>query len=367
MTRTRRAYQAAAGYRSNRDNLIAGAYKPGPDTTGPYTVANWTDVNPSSGQVITISTPGIYYGRRFWGQVRVSVAGVVFRECWFAGPKPSTVVVSDPGIIRNFGANPQKFEIWDSVIDPMPWVAERSEPKLSHLAFGIHGGNIKMYRSEVRNIHDPWNWIGPDPAVASAATVQNQEHLLQQCWVHAGYYENNVVPPKDGQPHADGFQTNFGRNLTIRGNYIGGQRDMTGYLTWPGGYNAGDDFFGAGIMLQQEVSNDDGWKIENVLIEDNWIAGGNHGINHSYRSSLPNDFATTVIRRNKFTTRTGSNWNQSYRLSVDNDTSSPPVQASSGPGTYIIKGTNIPSGIYSQNTNEQTGSLVTISPGGINN
>ncbi len=368
MTRAHRTPQAAAGT-FNRSNLIAGVHKPGPNNTGPYIVDTFQDVYPTgSNTYITISSPGTYHGKRYWGQIRVATGladwSVKFVECHFAGHPPEDAVSTDCEMIRAYGSFPSKFEIWDSLIDPRPWLTSAApggaRSELSPYYTGIKGGNIRMYRTEIVSVSDGWNWIGPDGnngSGAGMAAVANQEHLSQQNWYHKCYYANNVVPPNDGQPHSDGIQTNFGRNFTSRGDFIGGQRDVSGFLTWPGGYNAGDDFYGSGIQIKQEVGIYNGTpqyvpavhEITDLVIEDGWIEGCGGGINHAYVSARPASYANSVIQRMKFGMRTGSNWGESLMLSQSGVVDSPPVQQSTGAGWYIIRHTSF-SGLYSNNT-----------------
>lgn len=365
MTLGRRLQRAAGTFVRSRDDLLVGIDKPGPDTTGPYTVEAFEDVYPVGGaSYITISNQGVYYGKRFWGQIRVAAGladwSVQFRECHFVGHEPSQATSGNPEMIRAYGKFPSKYEIWDSLIDPSPWLTSAApggaRSALSPYYTGIRGGNIRMYRSEIRNISDGWNWIGPDGdngSAAGLAAVVAQEHLSQQNWYHKCYYANDVYPPSDGQPHADGIQTNFGRNFTSRGDFIGGDRVMTGFLTWPGGYNAGDDFYGAGVMIKQEVGVYNGTpqyipavhEITNFVVEDGWIEGCGHGVNHAYVSDRAASYAGSAIRRMKFKLRTGSDWGASLRGTGPGST---PVQNTTGPGTYIIRNPSF-SGFYANN------------------
>lgn len=334
-------------------------------------MTNWVDVFPSGGNnSITISTPGTIYGRRYWGTVKVNVTGVIFRECWFVGPDPLSFGPPGTGCVQNFGSNPLPFEIWDSVIDTRPWMTIQGRTDLNPYYFGLHGGNIKLYRSEVTYTHDGWNFIGPSASPADAS----QNHVIQQNWFHFGLYYNDIVPPDDGQPHCDAFQFNTGRNVLIKGNTLGGQRNITGYITWPGttvpntfdgvGYNAGDDYWNAGLMIGQEVNTNDINRLRDITIENNWIYGGVAGINHFYDPSMPNLFENTVIRNNKFGLR-GSDWGRKLRLPSGTPVpGTPPVDytTTNPAGYYIVRHVNFASQ-YSGNTIEETGAAVPIQNG----
>ena len=345
---------------ANRDGLIAGIHKPDASNTGPYTVSSWAEQDPSTGTSITISTPGTYYGKRYWGTVKVTAPDntVFFRECWFAGPHPTSPTGDLTSCIQTFGSSPKKFEVWDSILDPSVWQSIRGVSPDFQTAYicGIHGGNIRVYRTEITNVQDGWNWIGPSATPAADL----QQTTLQQCWIHKGYYVNDWYDARapDGQPHCDAFQTNYGRNLLIKGNTLGGVRNITGYNIWPGGYNSGDDFWNAGLQLSQEVDDNDLHRIRNVTIEQNWIGGGTSSINHARDPDNPGAWTENCfIRDNKFLTR-GSDWGvkmkgDGFGLPGYDNTTSP------ASGYYIIRHSSF-AGMYSNNTTEETGAPVPI-------
>jgi hypothetical protein len=367
----------------NRDALVAGVHRPNdPNYVGPYSVTTWQDVFPTGGNThitLGVGTGGplgdAHYGKRYWGQVRITSGladwSVKFRECQFHGQDPATVSSADPGIIRCYGTTPTKFEVWDSLIDPKAWVDERGAADTYPKSMGFHGANFRVRRTEVRNVQDPFNLVGPNGIDPVAVT--DQETLIELCWIHKGDYANNVYPPSDGQPHSDPIQWNTGRNYTVRGNYIGGQRDMTGFWTWPTGgaapyvgegYNAGDDFFAA-LMLRQEVDNSDTNRLENILIEKNWFEGGAYGINHYYDPTRPNTFSTTTVQDNRFIPRpVGSNWNRTYYGTGFGQPSQLVVLPSSWYDGFYILRSNAITATYSNNVNDVTGAPVPIQNGG---
>lgn len=320
-----------------RDNLIPGVDKPGPTNTGPYSITTWTDVFPPAGSneiTVSASPPP---GRRYWGAVKVPAgsSGIVFREAWFVGPDPLTygpgMSTQNKGCIQNFGGNPGTFEVWDSVLDPMPWVTEQGRASLNPNSFGVHGGNVKMYRTEIVNCGDGWNFLGPNGT--NAAAVLAQSTLLQQSWLHKGYYANDQRHVPDGQIHCDGFQTNYGRNVRIFGNTIGGVVNHIGYNTWPGwapsngpGYNAGDDFAYSALMLTQEAipNGDTNNLLTNIVIESNWLGGGSVTINIPVERGT--DHSGTTIRNNRFLRRQ-TNWATKLKAQAN--------AAADGPGGWV--------------------------------
>lgn len=324
----------------DREGLVVGVDKPGPDNTGPYTVTSFTDVYPPNGS-IDLPVSGLQVGKRYWGCVKPA-DGAVFRECIFAGPDPLRYGAGNQfggppqkGAFQNFGSNPGKVEVWDSVIDMGLWLTSAApggaRPAGNPHGFGVHGGNIKMYRTEIRNCGDGWNFVGPNGSIKAAEL--GQATLMQQCWLHKGFYANDVRSITDGQNHSDGFQFNFGRNVTIRGNTIGGQRSSTGYLTWPGGFNAGDDFAYSCIMMTQESPPSSDSILTNILIEKNWLSGGTATINMPIERG--NDASGTTIQYNRFARR-GSDWGATKTANANTNPAWVPYQNNSGPGYYII-------------------------------
>lgn len=357
---------------AGRDALQVMVHKPGPENTGPYTVTSWTERFPSSGNSITLSTPGTYYGIRFWGIVKASVPGVILRECWLAGPDPTSwssgggTGQTSLGCLQNYGSDPKVIEVWDSIIDPSPWVTVRGQAKLNPYNIGIHGGQVIIKRSEITNVSDGINFIGPNGSLAIANAGAS---VIEQNWIHKGLYANDLYPPSDGQPHCDGFQMNYGKNVSLRGNTIGGLRDSYGYNIWPGGYNSGDDFWNAALMLKNEafsVSSGDPryadrfeiGRVENVNVEGNWLSGGTCTLNLASDTFVNNLWPTLTVKNNRFQTR-GADWGKTMRGYSPGDGG---VAYNTGAGYYILRPSNFQA-VFTGNVNEQTGTAVPISNG----
>lgn len=347
-----------------RDGLVAGVDKPTAQTTGVHDGVELTPVYPPAGQYVIALSPGTYENQMFWGQVRPQQSSnaneYVFRNCWFAGADfnwsnydtnltglvfcgPSSSNLQSHLVFVDCTFNPK---VWfdGHPLRPAGWTPSAEAPARQAQTAGVHGGNFELRRCEIVNAQDGVNYVGTN--VSSC--------LVELSWIHGNYFRNDWYGPSDGRCHSDAFQFNVGSNVTLRGNILGGHRDMTGYRTWPGGYNSGDDAWNAAIMLKQERSNTTVDKIENVLIEKNWIYGGTAGINFPYNPSHPNTFSTTIIRDNRFGAR-GSGWRAS----------------ANGPGTYetgqqdgwyIIRSTSLAASITG-NIIEGTGSAVPIQNG----
>jgi hypothetical protein len=352
----------------NREDLVPGEWFPDeyPQFIGPNSGVTLTDVYPPSGsQVITLTTAhanafsGWIEKVRLWGQVRVGVAGLKIRDFSIAGPDPSVVPLTGGiwGCFQNYGGITRHTTFKDGIIDPGQWwgIGGRvGNPQI----VGIHGGDSEWLRCEIVNCQDGVNFLGP---TSSLAVAQAAFFTMESCWLHKGFYTNDWYGPSDGQPHCDGFQTNYGKNITIRGCTIGGQRDVTGYLVWPGGSNTGDDYWNAAIMIKQESSNSDIHRIENFLIEKCKLGGGTATINFSYNPTYPNTYASTTIRDNVFLNR-GSTWG--YKMSGDGNgthTGHRTDTTTTG-GYYILRGTQLQA-TFSNNRNYTTGALVPLTNG----
>lgn len=346
----------------NRDAFVPlNTLTPGAEV-GPYSVTSWIEQFPTGGANSISLAPGTYSGIRFWGTVKASGPGVILDQCWVCGPDPDSFS-SVTGCVQNFGSNPPQILVKNTMINPVPWVTVQGRSYLNPYYMGFHGGNITARRVDLSYVHDGWNWIGPSAATAAAT----QAHMLEMSWFHEGLYFNDVYPPNDGQPHGDACQTNYGWNWTIRGNVLGGARDVAGYNIWPTdktahplGGNTGHDFWNSALMLKQETGMDPAINvIRDILIEDNILGGGTATINHAYDPTRPNTFADNfIVRRNRFLRR-GSDWG--VKMKGDGP-GLPGYSYGTGSGYYIIKAPEIASA-YSENNYYDTGDPVPVTKG----
>lgn len=338
----------------NRAALVRGAYIPGPTTTGP--LPHITSFTQLTGTQTLADNNIVLDGYEIWGQVLPRVISgntPILRNCILRGKPPAQYSTGLDGVIKAYGNGYGHITLENCIIDPMGWfdVKGYDPTQMIHLrnTTAIHGSDYDMHWCEVTNVQDGLNIVGHTPRTSGGDP--NERWLeVDRSWIHKGYYMNPWSAVGDGQPHCDAIQTNTGKNLTFWGNMLGGQRNMTGYQTWPGGYNSGDDFWNAGIMLQQEVNANYANLIENVRIEDNVIGGGTASLNHSNKYSNP--WTGLSIRRNRFLQRS-SNWGQT--LNNGNPTNQ-------GAGYYILR-PSIFADRYSQNTILETGANAPITNG----
>lgn len=308
---------------AEREALVFGDYIPNETNTGllpGWTISMLDRVVPSTGYHVSLS-PGLYENKLFWCEVRIpnnGTAAVIFRNCVFAGYDPdaigdNTSGGSQPGRdasqgIQCYGNNIFQWEVYDSRFDASLWFDASNNPpggaRTRNMSYklrstsGIRGGSGTVRRCEITNVQDGISIIqsAVNDADASFLTIEGN-------WIHKIiFYKGNGHHQPEGT-HSDGIQFHTGRNITIRGNRIGGPYDPHGYAQNPS-YNSGDDVYNAGIMLQQEVSSANNVRLENILIEKNVFEGGRSGgynINHSYKYTT--NHATTKIRDNWFILR----------------------------------------------------------------
>lgn len=331
----------------DRNQLVRGAYIPGPATTGPLPGTQFAQVEAGASGRITIGEANaVFDGCEFWGQVYVIATGVTFRNCIFRGADPTsastTIEQNNPrGIIRAYG-NSRHFVLENCRIDPDAWLTQRGRTYRYVDAVGIHGGDFEARWCEIANVADGISHVAPTVTARAAQFTD-----IDRCWIHRAAFVNDWTGMSGGQPHADAIQAHTGKNVTIRGSMIGGIRDTAGYLDWGfdgpdnSGYlggrpttadglgrNAGDDYANAALMLKQEVDDSADNRLENWTVEDNYIAGGSASLNMAYSSARPTQkFASFAVRRNRFFIRGASDGVYLW----DN------VLTGAGTGPYIIR------------------------------
>lgn len=346
----------------DRESLILGEYIPGEGTAGLIDPdATFTEVNagPNGYCDLTSTTP--YVNMIFFGSVRPRVEGVQLINCILAGGDPA-LTTGGASCLQNYGSSPFLITMIDCLLSQEVWHTRRGRTTWRRACYGVDGCMFIARRCEVTHVEDGFHLTGP-----GAGDPWRNVGIMEGNWVHYGQYSNALTVPSDGQPHCDAIQFNTGKNWRIVGNMLGGQRVQSGYRVWPGGYNAGDDFWNACIMFKQEVSDTAPQTlIENVLIEKNFLCGGTASLNHAAGATSPQKFATSIVRDNKIFTR-GNDWGANRRAST---TAGDPnvYQENPGPptgtprGYYIIKQSSILAA-YSNNTIYETGAPAPIANG----
>lgn len=284
----------------DRTKLVPGTYRPDQSTTGPNA---YTSLKQYDGDLNFTANGQVIDGVEVNGRINFnSFKGCTLRNFIAYGTSKRGV---DTGILTASGDNFNGGLIEDGLMlgknGDNPWCS------------GIRGGAYTMRRVEMNNVPDGFCF-----------TSQIGNVLAEATWVHNGLYAewdqatgaasqggNNYNPYAGGYyTHADGVQFHRGKNYTLRGGYFGGARHP---LAGPhhkdaltAAYNrAGDDMYNSAFMIKQEVDDSLANRIENVLIEDCWAAGGMATVNMT--SGQPSQkFATLTIRRLKIVRFPGS-------------------------------------------------------------
>lgn len=323
-----------------RDSLVPGTYKPDATNTGPLPGTAFTQVGsdgPTSTDFIVSAHNQIVENLEIWGSIRVGTYNnVTIQNCIIHG---TLTRGSDTGAIILGGDNGRGLLIKDCKIEQRP-------NNHNEWCTAMRGGNYTILRTEISGFPDGLAW-----------TSQLGNVVAESNWIHNGWFNewtqaeaatsqggNNYYPYAGSYyTHVDGIQFHRGKNYVIRGNMIGGVRVPGNHHMSPSekdAINSGDDLFNAALMVKQEVDTQPINKIENVLIEKNWFAGGASTLNVTY--GRDNLFETVVIQDNKFMRPT---WGQQYHI----------LRGRDGSGTPVA--------VFTNNTFEDDGSPVPINWG----
>jgi len=306
--------------REQREVLIIGDYIPNESNTG--LLPGWTpnyleQVIPSTptSKYIYLN-PGLYENKIFWCEVRIpdnGISGVTFRNCIFAGADPE--LIGNDYMNGSYGLycatnNITQWEMYDCKFDASAWFDPSLNPpggaRTGNMSFklrstsGVRGGSGTMRRCEITNVQDGFSLIqySLDESDTSYLTIEGN-------WIHKMIFYKGAGHAQPEGTHSDVIQFNIGRNITIRGNRLGGFSDAYGYNQTTG-YNSGDDARNSTIMLKQEVSSLPIDKLQHIIIEKNLFEGGIYCINHAAANS--NSFETTQIKNNWFIQRSPANY-----------------------------------------------------------
>lgn len=302
-----------------------GAYKPGDTTTGPnagVTLTQFGSPTTSTDFMVTASGQTIQ-NLEVWGRVNLGAySNVVVKDCIIHG----TLIrgIDTAHVIAN-GDDLRGATIIDSKLcgRPVTVPATYTPPggtstetlpnpgfvnKANEWCGGIRGGNYTIQRCEIVNVSDGLNNI--------------YNALVEGNWLHGGWYNewdiangtlsgssqanSRFYPYSAGTAHythVDGIQFSIKKNVTVRGNYIGG-------VHVPGAHNAtpsqvdqirqGDDFYNSCIIMKQESTSVQANYLDYDLIEKNWFLGAVAAINWPSDIYTGRNYPTVVFRDNRF-------------------------------------------------------------------
>lgn len=272
--------------------------RPGPTNTGPDSSITLTVQNGD----ITLTGPNqIVENLDIYGRIKIppNCENAIIRNCIIRGPGDQAVWPTGETamVTTTSGAS----DLQGALISDCKLTAEGRENVWVN---GVMHSNVKLLRTEITRTCDGVGLTGELGAVQ-----------IIDCWIHDGFYDAwpdgtaNKPGWSDNQIHGDGIQIHRGKDILIRGCTIGGWREVADPppiedpWTTPNAasvavQDSGDDYPNAAIMIKQEVSADASQKIERVIIENNWLAGGSATVNLGFNHS--NDLSGVSIRSNVF-------------------------------------------------------------------
>lgn len=343
-----------------RDSLVYGEYKPDASTTGPLSGVTLTQHgnSGSSTDFNVTSDSQIVQDLEIWGRVNLfSYTNVTIKNCIIHGTlnrgTDTSHIIAQGDNLRNatiidcaiVGRSVTVPATYSGVANPDAGTINSA----NEWCGGIRGGNYTVLRTEITNTSD-----------AIGLTSQLGNVTAKGCWIHNGWFNewdaqygssgSGYYPYAAGTElytHVDGIQFHRGKNYTFIGNRIGGTRVPGDHNVTPSEKNAinsGDDMYNAALMIKQEVDNTTANKIENVVIDRNWLAGGVATINITLGRG--NYFETVHVTNNRFMRST---WGAHFYVLRQHDAN------------------NVYVGNFSGNVFEDDGSPIPISNGGTGN
>lgn len=345
---------------AERNALTYGNYKPSAATVGPVpevTLAQFGSPSTSTDFVITANNQ-VVQNLEIWGRVDLrSFSGVTIKNCIIHG---TLLRGTDTAHVIAQGDDLRGATITDSALVGRPVTVAASfngvtNPDAGKVNLanewvgGIRGGHYTVLRTEIRNTSD-----------GLSLTSQVGSVTAKGCWIHDGWFNEwtaaqhtpsggpaHYYPYSTGTEHythVDGIQFHRGRNYSFVGNRIGGTRVPGAHNATPSqktAINGGDDMYNAALMIKQEVDASAANKIENVLIDRNWLEGGAATINITWGNN--NHFETVTISNNRFPRST---WGSQFYVLRSHDDA----------GVFV--------GNFSNNVFEDNNAPVPISNGG---
>jgi hypothetical protein len=282
------------GVGPSRDDLIYGTYKPQGGVTAGLVDPNATFTTQGTGaNTITLSTANaVYENVIFNGIVSIAALGIVFKNCVFKGLNNVTNSTgSSTPCVKGASASPTLGMLGgarfiDCLLDPQ---------SKSWWSYTIQNSWVTLERCEIRGSVDGLSLGSP--------STSDQPTQIYGCHIHDGTYYSWTAPAtgdghSDGQTHNDGIQIASGKNIHIKGNYIGGAPSTTGNI------NDGDDFHNSCIIIGQGTSKptDPAYTIGTVLVEENWFEGSVDAVNLVRASG--NTLPGVSVLNNRFIRRT---------------------------------------------------------------
>ncbi len=269
---------------TTRSSLIPGTYKPSDSTTGVIPGTTLTPYNTGGADLIITQEGRVLQNLDVYGDIKVRARNVVIRNCRLRGGKQ--IPSSNTGIVDANSGSCYNLLVEDCTIIP---------DRPSYYRDGIVGHEYTARRNRITRTNDGLGVFNrPGGPVQANVTIEGN-------YVNQLTFWSNDPAHSDGT-HNDAIQVQGGENIRIVGNtLVGSIVTGAGSAPSPRGTHGG-----CTIMLQQNVA-----KLNNVLVEKNWVDDGQTSINIAVGSKYP-DIVVTVqnnfLGRNQYDYGSGSKY-----------------------------------------------------------
>lgn len=276
---------------TNRTQLVAGNYLPGPDTTGALTPYNELELLPPGN--ISLQGGQALEGKIVQGVIYLNSANNTIRNCWVIGQPASTLPGGHTSALIQGNYNTSTGNIVEDV------TVRPQTPNM--YVTGIMGRGLTIRRCDVSGCVDP---VGVTRGTGARADV-----IITGSWLHDGLYYRPcpTTIQSDGQTHSDIIQWHGGYGLTILGCRLEGFSSSPDANRPDDGQGGGAPFYPKPLMLSTLMINgQSGAPTGELVCERNWLDGGFVTINARQDANcLSGGAFTSRIRFNRFGSTVG--------------------------------------------------------------
>ncbi len=258
---------AANAVPSSQIQMAPGSYKPAAVTTGVPAGTKLTPYNTGGKDLVITKDNTVLSGMMIYGDIKVRAKNVVIRDSYLRGGKSTPT--SNTGIVDATDVKVSNLVVSGNTISPDAPSTNRD---------GVVGHDYKASNNHIYGTNDGlgiFNRPGGS-ANANVTATGNYIHSLTQ------FVDDSSQPRATGN---DGIQIQGGRNINIVGNTIVATVIQRG----PGITSTGQVAGNSGIAFQQNVA-----KLENVVVEKNWVDNGKSSININHTASKYPSISITV-------------------------------------------------------------------------
>lgn len=248
---------------AGRGILVPGTYLPDAATTGvPADISLEAVTQP----VRVVSKDQTFRNMRFENKVTIAAPGARFIDCEFVGPATAVsgaIIEARSPLVRD-------LLLEDCTIKP------RVVNDKTHAFYGHHFTWRRVNSSGAVDALSIWAY----------GAVADADATVEACWLHDLAFFSPTATQSENATHNDTIEIHGGGNIDLWGNRIEGFLDPaignastppTG--TWPVGHLGGNPYYPNMWGLSSVMFASDGTPINRLQIRENWINGGEVGLN----------------------------------------------------------------------------------------